>query len=111
MGNGHDGLNRVIAVHKRKNPLFAKTLQIEAGLILFLNRARTKCKLMGENQAVMGYCRLPGGAKLTQKAIDQIPAVFGGSLEHSKATQRALKALLAVEERTTAKPSVLYAEG
>lgn len=110
MGLGHDGLSEVIKQHKKKNPLFAKSIQSESGLILFLNRSRTRAKLFHEHGNVIGYLKLTGERKLTQNSIDLIPLAFGGSAEYSKSARTALKSLLAAESaRGPIAKTALYA--
>lgn len=92
MGLGHFGLNEVIREHKKKNKLFAKILNTEGGLVLFVNRPRNACKLFSENGTVIGYLRTPG--KITASSIDRIPATFGGSVEYSSAVKNALSKLV-----------------
>lgn len=111
MGLGHVGLNEVIRAHKKKNPLFAKVMNGDGGLVLFLNTSRTAAKLFMENGEVIGYLRLPGGGRLTEKSIDFVPKTFGGSIEYSSAVKSAFKKFLDIESETkkVADKSNLYA--
>lgn len=102
MSLSFDGLNNVIREFKKKNQLFRQMLEKDPALILFVNSARTKAKLFSEEGTVIGYLSL-GGRKLSAKSIDQIPETFGGSLEYSKATKRALTELFKEEEKAKEK--------
>lgn len=104
MGLSHDGLCEVIRLMKKKNPLFAKTMQIEGGLILFVNKARTKAKLLSESGNVFAYLRIPGDRRLTEESLDELPASFGGSVEYAKAAKTALKNLLQIEKSNRVSP-------
>jgi hypothetical protein len=97
MGSQHDGLDEVIRIQKRKNPLFAKVLK-EDGLVLFLNTSRTRAKLYREGGEVIGYLRTRDGRKLTESTIDLIPQTFGGSVEYAQATKSAFKKFLEIEK-------------
>jgi hypothetical protein len=99
MGLGHSGLNEVIRAHKKQNPLFAKVMNTDGGLILFLNKSRTAAKLYAENGPVIGYLRLPAG-KLTERSIEFIPETFGGSLQYASAAKSAFKKFLEVEKES-----------
>lgn len=92
MAYSHDGLTEIIRMHKRKNPVFKQHMEA-GGMILFVNKAMNRCKLFSEDGNVIGYLRITTG-KLTETAINSIAETFGGSLKHSDATKRALKALL-----------------
>lgn len=96
MGLGHDGLNEVIKHYKKKNQLFAKTLSLGGGLILFLNTSRTRAKMFMENGSVIGYLRVPTG-KLTERSLSIIPETFGGSVEFSKAAKKGLESFFRME--------------
>lgn len=98
MGLGHAGLNEIIRREKRKNPLFAKVMNGDGGLVLFLNTARTACKLYAENGEVLGYLRTDGA--ITEESVSLIPRTFGGSLEYASAVKNAFKKLLAVEKKS-----------
>lgn len=94
MGLSHDGLTEVIRQHKKKNPLFARVLETEGGMVLFVNGAMTKLKLYSPNSEVIGYLKLTGGRRVSAGSIDQIPATFGGSVEYSRAVKSALSNLV-----------------
>lgn len=98
MGLSHDGLNEVIRQYKKKNQLFAKTLQKEPGLILFVNKQRTKAKLYAEKGEVLGYLKMPGDRVIDADSIDLIPTTFGGSVAYSEAAKRGLKAMLDIDK-------------
>lgn len=96
MGLGHLGLNMVIREHKKKNPLFARSLA-DGGLILFINKNKTACKLFSEGGSVIGYFRDPDGRQLSAQSVDAIPLTFGGSTTHAKAVTSALTRLFQAE--------------
>ncbi len=102
MGLGHDGLNEVIRAHKKKNPLFSRNL--EGGLVLFINKDRTRAKLYAEQGEVIGYLRLANNQKITEKSVHLIPATFGGSVEFSSATKRAFTSLFTIEKTARVRP-------
>lgn len=101
MGMEHSGLTEVIAIHKRKNKLFADSIRVNGGLILFINKPRNAAKLYSDSGHVLGYLRMPG--KLTEKNIDTIPATFGGSVEYSNAVKSAFKKFLELDKVTKIK--------
>lgn len=71
MGSGHDGL-----------ALVAKKFKVPVGslganeVILFLNRAKDKLKILGAQGMVLGYVRMPQGRRLPLDAIQYIPQCF-----------------------------------
>lgn len=91
MGYGHDGLQEILTAHRKKNPLFSRALTATGGLILFVNKAKTKVKLMHENGACLAYLRIPAHLGLCEESIRLIPATFGGSLGLSQAVKKALR--------------------
>lgn len=97
MGLGHDGLREVIAMHKKKNPLFARALKTESDLILFINRPLNAAKLFAASGNVIGYLRLPYGRVIDERAVGEIPATFGGSVEYSKAVKAALQSFVGAQ--------------
>lgn len=107
MGLGHDGLNEVIRQHKKKNPLFAKVMTTEGGLVLFVNTAKNKIKLYGPEVEVLGYMRLPTGRSINRETVDLIPATFGGSIEYATSVK---KALLTFTEKAGNSKRVSYAD-
>lgn len=98
MGLGHAGLNDIIREQKKKNPLFAKVIKDDGGLVLFINTRRTAAKLYQENGEVIGYLRMPDGSRITERSIDFIPKTFGGSVEYASAVKAAFKKFLEVEK-------------
>ena len=98
MGLGHDGLNEVIATHKKKNPLFAKVMRNPGELVLFVNVARTKAKLYAEGGEVLGYLRMPVRRTINAETIDRIPNMFGGSVEYSRAVKSAFQKFIEADK-------------
>lgn len=91
MGLGHEGLSDFVRSYRKKR------LISESGLILFINKARTKCKIYQEDGQVLGYLSLKVGT-LTPKSLDLIPATFGGSLEYSRSAKKALEEFFKSEQ-------------
>lgn len=98
MGLGHAGLNEIIRAQAKKNELFAKAMRVEGGMVLFLNASRTAAKMYRENGEVIGYLRMPSGARLTEANLDLIPRTFGGSVEYASAAKNAFKKFFEVEK-------------
>lgn len=94
MGLGHDGLAEVIRAHKKKNPLFAKVMNLNGGLVMFVNKNRTKLKLYSEATSVIAYLRLRGRG-VTEDAVNLIPRTFGGSVQYANAVKHAFETTVA----------------
>lgn len=106
MGNGHDGLNKILQGVKKANLIFARALKADPGLILFINRAKNKCKVMDDSGLVVGYLKTPH--RFTQLNLDSVAATFGGSFEYSNSVKSALKYLL-LQDKKRIRPK-LYEE-
>lgn len=76
MGLGHEGL----ALIAKKFNINFKKLQ-DGELVLFINRNKDKLKVMGPQQQVLGYIRMPDGRKFPLDAIQWLPQTFSGSGE------------------------------
>lgn len=72
MGLGHDGLAKIAMKGK------VKLAELAADdLLMFLNRAGDKLKVLGAQGRVIGYLRMPGQRKIMREALQYIPATFG----------------------------------
>lgn len=73
MNLGHDGLGLI-------SKKFGYDLQTIEGnkLVLFLNSARDKLKMIGPGGIVLGYVKMPKGRRLPLEAIQYIPKTFSG---------------------------------
>lgn len=87
MGLGHPGL---IALCKENFKLDVTKLR-DGELLMFLNRDRSKLKILGKQGLVLGYLRMPNGRKIMLEAIQYLPATFGGAgFNYDSALERAL---------------------
>lgn len=74
MGKGHEALF-----------LIAKRLGVNLGtlpeksLVIFINRARDKMKILESSGVVLGYIRMPNGEKLPLGAIQYLPQAFSAN--------------------------------
>jgi hypothetical protein len=93
MGLGHDGLSEIITKTKKKNTLFAKAME-QGGLVLFVNKSKTKLKLYSEDASVIGYLRIRGRG-ITEDAVSLIPRAFGGSVQYANAVKHAFATVVA----------------
>lgn len=100
MGMGHHGLTELIEKHARKNTQFKRAME-EGGLVLFINKARTRVKLFGFGGAVLGYLKVPAGRKLSLETIDLIPRTFGGSLSYGRAVRNAFAEFVKTQASVT----------
>lgn len=73
MALGHDGLSECA---KRLGIKIDKLEDHE--LVLFVNRARDRLKVLGAKGIVLGYVKMPKGRKLPLGAVQFIPATFSG---------------------------------
>lgn len=89
MGMGHDGLSQVVLLHRRKNPLFARYIDTKGGLVLFVNKGRTRFKLMHPDGDVLGYCRVPARLGFSEEAVRLVAKTFGGDVEVAEAVRKA----------------------
>lgn len=86
MGLGHPGLIEVA----RKFNLDATQLG-DSDLLMFLNRDRSKLKILGKQGIVLGYLRMPGSQKIMLEAIQYLPQTFGGAgFNYDEALKKAL---------------------
>lgn len=96
MGLGHDGLT-AIARKLKVNPE-----KLEPGTVLvFINRAKDKVKLMGYRGIVLGYLRMPRGRRIMMEAIQYIPQAFSasGGINYDDACKQALTKILGVAQK------------
>lgn len=72
MGLGHDGL----AAIARKGKINLQDL-VESDLVMFLNRAGDKMKVLGSQGRVVGYLKMPARNPISIEALQYIPHTFG----------------------------------
>lgn len=88
MGNGHIGLALIAKKHAK-----IKVEELGPGeIVMFLNKAKDKLKIIGHKGVVMGYLRQPHGKRIMLEAIQFIPQTFGGSgaIHYDRALEEAL---------------------
>jgi hypothetical protein len=88
MGNGHHGLAEIA-----RKVAKIKVEELGSGeVIMFLNRAKDKLKIVGSRGVVLGYLKMPKGQRIMLEAIQYIPQTFGssGALNYDKALEKAL---------------------
>lgn len=71
MSLGHDGLVS-ICKQLKINPDTMK----DGDLVLFVNRARNRLKLLGPQGIVLGYLKMPNEQRLPLEAVQYIPRTF-----------------------------------
>lgn len=69
MGIGHDGLKYLLIKNKIKDLNHDE-------LVLFLNRARDKLKVLSGSGIVLAYVKMPQGRRLPVDALQYIPQAF-----------------------------------
>lgn len=74
MGLSHDGLAKIAF----KNKVKLQELS-EEDLLMFLNKAGDKMKILGAQGKVIGYLRLPMKRRIMKEALQYIPQTFGSS--------------------------------
>lgn len=72
MGLGHDGL----AAIARKGHIKIDELS-DSDLVMFINKANDKMKVLGGGGRVVGYLRMPDRARISLEALAYIPHTFG----------------------------------
>lgn len=73
MGLSHEGLSSVAEKFGIKIDKLS-----ESDLILYINRARDKLKVLGAKGIVLGYVKMRKGATLPLGAVQFIPETFSG---------------------------------
>ena len=98
MALSHDGLNAV-AVKLKVDP--AKLERNE--LIVFLNRAKTRMKVLGGGGAVIGYVRMSDKSRIPLEAIQYLPEVFSnsGKIDINQAVEKLLVTRLKLNRETS----------
>lgn len=88
MGNGHNGLAEIA-----KKVAKIKVDELATGeVLMFLNRAKDKLKILGSRGVVVGYLKMPKGRRIMLEAIQYIPQTFGsnGAINYDSALTKAL---------------------
>lgn len=70
----HDGLTEMA----RKAKVKIEELE-EGDLLMFLNKAGDKLKILGAQGKVIGYLRMPKQQKIMREALQYIPQTFGAN--------------------------------
>lgn len=98
MALSHDGLNAV-AIRLKVDP--AKLERNE--LIVFLNRAKTRMKVLGGGGAVIGYVRMSDKSRIPLEAIQYLPEVFSnsGKIDINQAVEKLLVTRLKLNRETS----------
>lgn len=87
MGLGHDGIARLCLEQFK----FDVTKLGEDMLVMCLNRAKDKLKIIGCQGKVVGYLKNPKGRKIMMEAIQFIPTTFGANgFNYDDALKKAL---------------------
>lgn len=91
MGNGHI---RLAEIAKRVAKIDVEELG-PGQIVMFLNRAKDKLKIMGHRGVVTGYLRMPKGQRIMMEAIQYLPQTFGsGEINYDSALREALRTRL-----------------
>ncbi len=103
MGLGHAGLAE-LAKKLKVDPA-----SLEPGqLLLFINNAQDKVKIMGGRGTVIGYYKHPRG-RINLEALQYVPASFGGGeIKFDTALRRAVTGQLARKRSANASPLEVY---
>lgn len=79
MGLGHDGLRALLAKPANKGGASLNLDDLRTGdLVMVLNTAGDKLKVIGHKGLVIGYLKMPNKAKITLDALKFIPETFSG---------------------------------
>lgn len=99
MGLGHDGLTLLAKRFK----IDLRTIQ-EGELVLFMNRAKDKLKVLGPGSIVLGYIKMTKGRRIPLDAIQWLPKTFSmtGQINIEKAIEISVQK--AFEKRTQGNP-------
>jgi hypothetical protein len=105
MGLGHPGLTEMakkFKVHPEKMG--------PHDLLMFINRAKDKLKVMGSQGKVIAYLRMPHRQRLRLEAIQYIPQVFSttGKIDYDAALRESLVRSLGVVKEGKPTPLQVY---
>ncbi len=86
MGLGHEGL---IKLARR---LSVPTELGQGELLMFLNRAKDKLKILGSEGRVVAYLKMPRGERIRLEALQYIPRTFSvtGRIDYNDALRQSL---------------------
>lgn len=92
MGLGHDGLRILLAKPVSKGGADIDVTKLNDGdLVMCLNGAGDKLKVIGHNGLVVGYLKMPRKERIMYDALQYIPQTFGGKgFDYNAACKRAL---------------------
>lgn len=93
MGLGHVGLRLLLAKEKNKGGAGIDVQTLSDGvLIMCINGAGDKLKIIGGGGQVIGYLKMNKGRKIMKDALQFIPQTFGGTgFNYDAACKAALK--------------------
>lgn len=98
MSMGHTGLTELINKEKKANAFFNRAMDKDDALVLFVNKARTACKLYSPNNWVVAHLKLRHGVRVSNLLVHVIPKSFGGSIELTRSVEKALMVLNKLEK-------------
>lgn len=88
MGLGHTGLSYFL----KKNAKLEVESMDEENLVMCINKAGDKLKVIGGKGTVIGYLRSPKGHKLMVDALQYLPKTFGANgFDYDAACKKALE--------------------
>lgn len=94
MGLGHEGLQALCLSNFGMDLTKLKPGEV----VVFLNRDKTKLKLMGAENKCLGYLRMHRGEKIDLHAVQYLPQAFGGhGFDYSEALKKSMLAKLAAK--------------
>ncbi len=103
MGLSHDGLARLAVSFKADASKLG-----EGELLMFLNRAKDKLKILGAGGRVVGYLKMEKGRRIALDAIRFLPETFGANgFSYDSALSKALAEKL-FRSKVAGKPTVAY---
>jgi len=105
MGLGHPGLTELA----KKWKVNVEKLGPHE-MLLFINRAKDKLKVMGSEGKVLAYLRMPRGQRLRLEAIQYIPQVFSatGKIDYDAACKESLVRSLGATKEGKPTPLKIY---
>lgn len=93
MGLGHDGLKKLLAKPLDKGGAGLDVESLVPGeLIMCINGAGNKLKVIGHHGLVIGYLKMPHKKRIMMEALQYIPQTFGGQgFDYNEACRKSLE--------------------
>lgn len=93
MGLGHDGLKALLAKSIEKGGANLDVTELQPGeLVMCINGAGDKLKVIGHGGLVIGYLKMPHKKRIMMEALQFIPATFGGQgFDYDAACRKSLE--------------------